>query len=88
MPERDYEDLLTLWYQLDDNQRAALLTTARNLPHLGPTGCALLERLTERLAMGARQYGDFKKGRSWKREAVEEQLDGLVYLTMELMERQ
>lgn len=87
MPEQDYEDLLTLWYQLDDNQRAALLTTARGLPTLGPVACTVLEQVVERLTLGNAKYGDFKKGRSWKREAVEEHLDGLVYLTMELLER-
>lgn len=88
MPEHsDYEDLLNLWHQLDDHQRGALLATARNLATLGPVACSLLERVGDRLALGARQYGDFPRGRSWTREAAEEQLDGLVYLTMELMAR-
>jgi hypothetical protein len=87
MALKDYDELHTLWQQLDDHQRAALLSTARSAAVLGPIACGILERLGERLAMGARNYGDFPAGRSWRKEAVEEQLDGLVYLTMELMEK-
>jgi hypothetical protein len=83
----DSEQLLVLWAQLDDAQRAAVLACAKELAHCGPVACTVLERLAERLAMGARQYGDFKGERAWRREAVEEHLDGLVYLTIGLMEK-
>lgn len=88
MPEHsDYEDLLNLWHQLDDHQRGALLAVARNLSMLGPVACTLLERVGDRLALGAKQYGDFPRGRSWTREATEEHLDGTIYLAMELLAR-
>lgn len=52
---------------------------------LGPRALGILASIAERLAMGAKQYGDFDdKPRDWLAETVEEQLDSVVYLTMAL----
>lgn len=50
---------------------------------LGPNAQKLLLKLGERLAMGAKRYGDFPI-RSWRKEAAEEALDATVYLAAEL----
>lgn len=53
---------------------------------VGPRALEILTSIAERLAMGAKQYGgDFDdKPREWVAEALAENLDGLVYLTMAL----
>lgn len=51
---------------------------------LGPNGQKVLHAVATRLALGHRQYGDFP-ARSWTKEAAEEALDQVVYLTAELL---
>ncbi len=55
--------------------------------HLGPRALQLLADIAERLAKGAKQYGDFDdKPRDWVQETLEETADGLVYASMKLLE--
>ncbi len=50
---------------------------------LGPNAQKLFLKLGERLALGAKKYGDFPL-RTWRKEAAEEALDMTVYLAAEL----
>lgn len=64
--------------------------TALSFPDLGPDERRVLEVIAARLSMGARQYGPLDvpgDEREWRREAVEELLDGCVYLACEAMRR-
>jgi hypothetical protein len=50
---------------------------------LGPRALTVLTAVAERLALGAREHGDFPTlERDWERESLEEQLDDLVYRTV------
>lgn len=51
---------------------------------LGPNAKQILLSIAERMAMGAKRYGDFQH-RSWTKEAAEEALDMTVYLSAELV---
>jgi len=49
----------------------------------------IVERIKERLDMGAKKYGhqmNVHDGRSWVVEALEETLDGMVYITSKLIQ--
>ena len=46
---------------------------------LGPNGRKVLQLLADRLVLGHERYGDFDDGRDFTREALEEDLDGIVY---------
>lgn len=50
---------------------------------LGPVARHIFKRIGERMAEGHKKYGDFPV-RSWRKEAAEEALDMIVYLTAEL----
>lgn len=55
---------------------------------LGPDEAELLALVSERLAMGRRQYGELHPAtdpRSFEREALEEAADGLVYVAAALV---
>jgi hypothetical protein len=59
------------------------------LAALGPRALAILTELAKRLARGAAEHGDFENlDRDWGREALEEDLDGMVYRTVALMRRE
>ena len=86
-PERsrlDLDALKTSWLVLNEHQRAALLTVARDLAALGPVACEVLMNLTERLGIGAVQYGDFGDNRDWLKEALAEEVDRGVYMLLAL----
>lgn len=51
---------------------------------LGPKARRLLLSIAQRLALGAKEHGDFEKPRELTREALEEHLDAVVYLALEL----
>lgn len=71
-----------------DETEPVLLRLVPALAGLGPRALAILADIAERLQRGARQYGgDFDdKPRDWRREANEEALDYMVYMTMAYME--
>ncbi len=50
---------------------------------LGPNAQHIFFRIGQRMADGAKKYGDFPV-RTWTKEAAEEALDLCVYLTAEL----
>lgn len=53
---------------------------------LGPRALRVLLAVGERLAKGAREHGDFPNlDRDWAQEALEEDLDSLVYRTVASM---
>jgi hypothetical protein len=56
---------------------------------IGPNARTLLLNLAQRLVKGAKEHGDFDPStkRVWTREALEEDLDGIVYRALELQER-
>lgn len=55
---------------------------------LGPRGLAVLTAIAARLAKGAAEHGDFPNlDRDWTQEAIEEDLDGIIYRTVETMHR-
>lgn len=59
-----------------------------SLEDIGPRAQSLLVKIAERLAHGARQYGDFDdRPRDWNLEALEEHMDAVVYMAMACMER-
>lgn len=59
-----------------------------HLAKLGPRGLAVLTAVAARLAKGAAEHGDFENlSRDWNQEALEEDLDGLVYRTVGAMQR-
>ncbi len=68
------------------NHRLATLNNAARA--IGPRALEILVSIAERLERGAKTYGgDFDdKPRKWVAEALEENLDGIVYLTMALKE--
>ncbi len=70
------------------NHRLATLNNAARA--IGPRALEILVSIAERLERGAKQYGgDFDdKPRAWLSEAIEENLDGLVYLTMAIKQCQ
>lgn len=54
---------------------------------LGPDELRILKKIAERLAMGQRQYGRLRlahDARNFRKEASEELLDAVVYLTCEV----
>lgn len=52
--------------------------------NIGPNARAALLLIAERMAAGAKLYGeDFTTARNWRAEAAEELLDGVVYLAIE-----
>jgi hypothetical protein len=57
------------------------------LDSIGPIEDALVREYHARLKMGREQYGPFKEddGRDWIREALEEILDAVVYVSRALM---
>lgn len=59
------------------------------LTKLGPRALLVLTEVAERLAKGAALHGDFADiaSRNWDQEALEEDLDGLVYRTVGAMKR-
>lgn len=58
------------------------------LTKLGPRGLAVLTAIAARLAKGAAEHGDFPNlDRDWTQEALEEDLDGIIYRTVETMHR-
>lgn len=63
------------------------MTSKQNLlkvwEELGPNAQHIFLRIGQRMAVGAKQYGDFPI-RKWTQEAAEEALDLCVYLTAEL----
>lgn len=79
--------LQTLWLGLEDHQKAAILSVARDITKLGPKACKILSMQASRLAEGS-VYGDFEKGRDWMKETREEALDGLNYLCALTLETQ
>ncbi|MDB4993466.1 MAG: hypothetical protein JWM74_898 [Myxococcaceae bacterium] len=57
---------------------------------LGSDEVAVLVIIAERLVMGAKQYGALdiaNDRRIWGREALDEQIDGSVYLAIEILKR-
>lgn len=55
---------------------------------LGPRGLAVLCHIASRLAIGAKEHGDFERlDRNWAAEALDENLDELVYRTVDNMVR-
>lgn len=57
---------------------------------LGVDEMRVLVAIAARLALGRRQYGDLdiaSDTRDWRREALEEQLDWLVYDTIDTLRR-
>lgn len=59
-----------------------------HLTKLGPRGFAVLTAIAARLAKGAAEHGDFENlDRDWTQEALEEDLDGIIYRTVETMRR-
>ena len=57
-----------------------------NYGDIGPRGRRVLRMLSDRLAMGAREYGDdFSRGRML-RELLEEMLDASVYASVSLLD--
>ena len=57
----------------------------KNFSDIGPRGRVVLGMLSDRLAMGAREYGDdFTRGRMI-RELLEEMLDASVYASVSLL---
>lgn len=55
--------------------------------HLGDRERKLLAIISERLLVGQRTYGELSAGkRPWKKEAMEEMVDGIVYTACELLE--
>lgn len=65
-----------------------LLELNAHAGQLGDRGLAVLVALAARLAKGAREHGDFGNlDRDWNQEALEEDLDGMVYRTIGLMRR-
>jgi hypothetical protein len=63
-------------------------TLLGHLTKLGPRALALLTEIAARLAKGAAEHGDFENlDRDWNQEALEEDLDGLVYRTVESMRK-
>lgn len=70
--------------RLDD---VAVISAA--MAELGEIEVAVLRQVAERLRMGQREYGRLKNDdkRNWLKEAIEEQIDGAVYLTLEARRR-
>ncbi len=67
---------------MTDTDRDLLL---ENYTAIGPNARRVLVMLSNRLAMGAREYGDdFTRGRMI-RELLEEQLDASVYAAVSLL---
>lgn len=58
-----------------------------NWTQMGPNARQVLLALSDRLAMGAKQYGDFTDNRNWPQELQYELLDGLAYLAIENQKR-
>jgi hypothetical protein len=82
----DLEALKSNWLRLSSEQRATLLKLSRDLAELGPRACRVLELQAERLAMGAKQYGDFTDKRNWRAECLAEYLDATAYLACAVLE--
>ena len=54
---------------------------------LGPDELRVLKKIAERLAMGQKQYGRLRlahDARDFRKEAIEELLDAVVYLTCQV----
>jgi hypothetical protein len=55
---------------------------------LGPNAIRVLADIADRLVRGAKEYGDFETERDWIKEAYEEELDNVIYRTMQIMSRE
>lgn len=67
---------------------AQFLELFTHLAKLGPRALVVLTAIAARLAKGAEEHGDFPNlDRDWTQEAAEEDLDGIVYRTVDLMRR-
>lgn len=76
------EELKTRSLPMDESQRTAMRDLSRLVGELGPTACEVLVYQAERLAMGAKQYGDFGDKRDWLQEGLAELADLGAYLAM------
>ena len=67
---------------MSKKQETLLLKTYRTL---GPNGQKILMQVAERLDIGMSRYGDFgDKSKDMDKEAREELIDAIVYLTRKL----
>ena len=78
-------ELQNKWLNLTPEQREAMVLMVRDIHVLGPRACRILTMQAQRLAAGA-SYGDFEKGRKWGKEALEETIDQLHYMSAALLE--
>jgi len=70
-----------------DAELADLHILDQHWSRMGPRARRVLLLVAERLAVGAARYqDDLSPGRDWKREALEEAADGLVYVTRGLID--
>ncbi len=81
-----WRQMLAVWLMLDSKQRESLVEIARSMQDIGPNASEMLQKIAERLSVGAKQYGDWNEKKDWKRETIEEHLDATVYLTRALLD--
>ena len=83
----NWQRLLHVWLNLQNDQRDTLLEIGNSIKSIGPNGMQILNMVAARLALGAARYGDFDKPRDMRAEGLEEIFDGLVYLGRSLIKQ-